>query len=251
MILSEYIKDITKELTLVFWISVYLVSPIFSGLEIIVQESITKLIFYVTHKFQLTRKSVQKIGFNSTQKLKQLQKLHSEYEVRKSITEKLKISEDFLDETRGGMFLLNEMSEQVIGKIEINTSQNELIEDNFYFNRDIISKQDFTIKELKEIHEGTRLEIINNKEYYINDSIRKTVKRRPVGFKDELFKEQFKLNFKQVESDFLENVEMYLFQKRVFRKWQIFKVVAFIPFMLFLSELIEVIFGILFEQIIE
>jgi hypothetical protein len=48
--------------------------------------------------------------------------------------------------------------------------------------------------------------------------------------------------FQQVESDFLENIEMYLFQKKVYRKWKIFKVIAFIPFMLFLSELVEIIF---------
>ena len=48
----------------------------------------------------------------------------------------------------------------------------------------------------------------------------------------------------------IENIEMYLFQKRVYRKWKIFKVVAFIPFMLFLSELVEVIFGMFFEDFI-
>lgn len=245
---SDYLIAITKELTLVFWISVYLVSPIFSGLEVIVQESITKLIYYATHKFQLTRDNIQKIGFNSTKKLKHLQVLHSEYETKKSITEKLKISEDFLDETRGGMFLLNEMSEQVLGKIETGVSFGESMEDNFYFDRSIISKQDYTIKELKDIHEGTIVERINNKEYYTNNSIKRTVKRQLLEFKDEEFKNQFKITFKQVESDFLENVEMYLFQKRVYKKWQIFKVVAFIPFMLFLSELIEVVFGIFFEQ---
>ena len=42
----------------------------------------------------------------------------------------------------------------------------------------------------------------------------------------------------------------YLFQKRVYNKWKIFKIVDFIPFMLFLSELVEVVFGIIFENFI-
>ena len=71
-----------------------------------------------------------------------------------------------------------------------------------------------------------------------------------LGIKDDEFKKEFISMFQQVESDFLENIEMYLFQKRVYRKWKIFKVVAFIPFMLFLSELVEVIFGMFFEDFI-
>ena len=50
----------------------------------------------------------------------------------------------------------------------------------------------------------------------------------------------------EVEGHFLENIEMYLFQKQLSFKWKIFKVILFIPFMFFLSNLLEFIwyFGI-------
>jgi len=208
------------------------------------------MIYFLTNKVQLVREKIQKIGFNSNEKLQNVQNLHSEYEKKKSLSEKLKISEDFLDETRGGMFLLNEMSENVMGKIRTLTTDDNLTEDNCFFDRDIISKQDFSIKELEVIQKNIKVEKLNEKTFYTNSSIRKNVKRTPIQFKDDKFKKEFFSMFQQVESDFLENVEMYLFQKKVYRKWKIFKVVAFIPFMLFLSELVEIIFGLIFEDFI-
>ena len=166
------------------------------------------------------------------------------------MSEKLKISEDFLDETRGGMFLLNEMSENVMGKIRTLTTNDNLTEDNYFFDRDIISKQDFSIKELEGIQQNIKVEKLNGKTFYTNSSIRKNVTRERIQFKDDKFKKEFISMFQQVESYFLENIEMYLFQKKVYSKWKIFKVIAFIPFMLFLSELVEIIFGIFFEDTI-
>ena len=122
-----YILEIINELSLVFWLSIFLVSPVFSILEVLVQEFITKMIYLLTNKLQLAREKVQKIGFNSTEKLQNIQNLHSEYEKKKSLSEKLKISEDFLDETRGGMFLLNEMSEKVMGEIKHRFDGKQLI----------------------------------------------------------------------------------------------------------------------------
>ena len=245
-----YIFEIIDELSLVFWLSIFLVSPVFSILEVLVQEFITKMIYLLTNKLQLTREKVQKIGFNSTEKLQNIQNLHSEYEKKKSLSEKLKISEDFLDETRGGMFLLNEMSEKVIGEIRTHTLDDNCQEDNYFFDRNIIAKQDFSIRELEGIKKNIKIVELNGKTFYTSSLIRKQVKRTPIQFKDDKFKKEFISMFQQVESDFLENVEMYLFQKKVYRKWKIFKVVAFIPFMLFLSELVEVIFGIFFEDFI-
>ena len=245
---NVYVTEILNELTLSFWISVYLVSPIFSGLEIIVQEIITKSIYYITNKVNLTRNKIMGLGFNSINKLQHLQSLHNEYETKKTITEKLKISEDFLDETRGGMFLLNDLGEKVFGNIRLSKSETEDYSDNFYFDRDIISKQEFTIKELQEIKNGISIINIDGKEYYTNESIRVNVCRSEHQFMDSRFKNEIELSFKQVESDFLENIEMYLFQKKVYKKWIVFKVLAFIPLMLFLSELVEVVFGILYDH---
>lgn len=246
----SYVLEIIDELSLVFWLSIYLISPVFSILEVVVQETITKIIYFLTNKIQLAREKVQKIGFNSTEKLQNIQNLHSEYEKKKSLSEKLKISEDFLDETRGGMFLLNEMSENVMGEITTHTPDGNFLEDNYFFDRDIILKQDFSIKELEAIQKNIKVEKLNGKTFYTNRSIRKNVNRTQIQFKDEKFKKEFISMFRQVESDFLENIEMYLFQKKVYRKWKIFKVIAFIPFMLFLSELVEIIFVIFFEDFI-
>jgi hypothetical protein len=245
-----YILEIIAELSVVFWLSIFLISPVFSILEVLVQEFITKMIYFLTNKLQLAREKVQKIGFNSTEKLQNIQNLHSKYEKKKTLSEKLKISEDFLDETRGGMFLLNEMSEKVMGEIRTHTSEDNYQEDNYFFDRNIITKQDFSIRELEGIKKNIKIVELNGKTFYTSSLIRKQVWRTPIQFKDDKFKKEFISMFQQVESDFLENVEMYLFQKKVYRKWKIFKVVAFIPFMLFLSELVEVIFGIFFEDFI-
>jgi hypothetical protein len=148
------------------------------------------------------------------------------------------------------MFLLNEMSEKVMGEIRTHTSDDNYQEDNYFFDRNIITKQDFSIRELEGIKKNIKIVELNGKTFYTSSLIRKHVWRTSIQFKDDKFKKEFISMFHQVESDFLENVEMYLFQKKVYRKWKIFKVVAFIPFMLFLSELVEVIFGIFFEDFI-
>ena len=55
----------------------------------------------------------------------------------KFISEKLKISEDFLDETRGAMFVYNELSNIILGKV-VKDSDDYITEDNDYFNYDLI-----------------------------------------------------------------------------------------------------------------
>ena len=109
---------------------------------------------------------------------------------------------------------------------------------------------DLSLNELEGIQKNIKIVELNGKTFYTSSLIKKHVRRTPIHFKDDKFKKDFISMFQQVESDFLENVEMYLFQKKVYRKWKIFKVIAFIPFMLFLSELVEVIFGIFFEDFI-
>lgn len=171
------------------------------------------MIYLLTNKLQLAREKVRKIGFNSTEKLQNIQNLHSEYEKKKSLSEKLKISEDFLDETRGGMFLLNEMSEKVIREIRTHRSNDNYQEDNYFFDRNIITKQDFSIRELEGIQKNIKIVELNGKTFYTSSLIKKHVRRTPIHFKDNKFKKDFISMFQQVESDFLENVEMYLFQK--------------------------------------
>lgn len=84
-----YILEIIDELSLVFWLSIFLISPVFSILEVLVQEFITKMIYFLTNKLQLAREKVQKIGFNSTEKLQNIQNLHSEYEKKKNVIRKI------------------------------------------------------------------------------------------------------------------------------------------------------------------
>lgn len=238
--------EIIRNLSPFFWISTFLISPIFSFLEKVIQDLITKILYYFTNIIQLkNNRFLRKVGFLSSLKLNHLQELHKPYENQKSISEKLKISEDFLDETRGGMFLLNDLSEEVFGPIVDEKSSNS---DYYYFNRELILKQDYSINELESIKKGIKISVENNTVFYTNPLIFQKVNRTPLKNIDLEFQEKIKQKFKIIESDFLENVEMYLFQKRINRKWRIFKVIAFIPFMLFLSELIEVIFGILFDS---
>ena len=168
-----YILEIIDELSLVFQLSIFLVSPVFSILEVLVQEFITKMIYLLTNKLQLAREKVRKIEFNSTEKLQNIQNLHSEYEKKKSLSEKLKISEDFLDETRGGMFLLNEMSEKVIGEIRTHRSNDNYQEDNYFFDRNIITKQDFSIRELQGIQKNIKIVELNGKTFYTSSLIKK------------------------------------------------------------------------------
>ena len=75
---QDYILEIIDELSLVFWLSIYLFSPVFSILEVVVQETMNKMIYFLTNKVQLVREKIQKIGFNSTKKLQNVQNLHSE-----------------------------------------------------------------------------------------------------------------------------------------------------------------------------
>ena len=62
---KSYILEIIDELSLVFWLSIYLVSPVFSILEVVVQEAINKMIYFLTNKVQLVREKIQK-GESST-----------------------------------------------------------------------------------------------------------------------------------------------------------------------------------------
>jgi len=103
----------------------------------------------------------------------------------------LKISEDFLDETRGGMFLLNEMSEKVIGEIRTHRSNDNYQEDNYFFDRNIITKQDFSIRELEGIQKNIKIVELNGKTFYTSSLIRKHVGRTPIQFKDDKFKKEF------------------------------------------------------------
>lgn len=237
---------IIKNLGISFWISVILVSPLFMIFEELIQNIITKILYIVFVRFPNKYIFFQKIlGFTSPEKIRELQNLHSSYEEKKTISEKLKISEDFLDETRGAMFVYNELSHFILGEIDEKSEDNE--SDSNYFDYDIIYKQDFSIKELKEINNSKKY--LNNKignDYYTirsrysNKIVRKKVYRKKNVFNlPKEFIDTFLIKMEEVESHFLENVEMYLFQKKLSLRWMIFKIIIFIPFMFFLSELIE------------
>ena len=251
---------IIKNLSLSFWVSVIIISPLFMLFEQIFQGVITKILYIIFIRFPNKYKLVQRIlGFSDADKYEELQRLHNYYEKDNTLSEKLKISEDFLDETRGAMFVYNELSEIILGKVlkEDNVNGKELpfVEnknfDNNYFNYDVIYKLDFNIKELKEINsskilkrseEGNELFSINKR--FSNELLRKKVYREtPLIKLPEKFIKAFKTKMMEVEGHFLENVEMYLFQKQLSFKWKVFKVVIFIPFMFFLSNLLGSLFG--------
>ena len=251
---------IIKNLSLSFWVSVIIISPLFMLFEQIFQGVITKILYIIFIRFPNKYKLAQRIlGFSDADKYEELQRLHYYYEKDNTLSEKLKISEDFLDETRGAMFVYNELSEIVLGKVlkEDNVNGKELpfVEnknfDNNYFNYDVIYKLDFNIKELKEINsskilkrseEGNELFSINKR--FSNELLRKKVYREtPLIKLPEKFIKAFKTKMMEVEGHFLENVEMYLFQKQLSFKWKVFKVVIFIPFMFFLSNLLGSLFG--------
>ena len=251
---------IVKNLSLSFWVSVIIISPLFMLFEQIFQGVITKILYIIFIRFPNKYKLVQRIlGFSDADKYEELQRLHNYYEKDNTLSEKLKISEDFLDETRGAMFVYNELSEIILGKVlkEDNVNGKELpfVEnknfDNNYFNYDVIYKLDFNIKELKEINsskilkrseEGNELFSINKR--FSNELLRKKVYREtPLIKLPEKFIKAFKTKMMEVEGHFLENVEMYLFQKQLSFKWKVFKVVIFIPFMFFLSNLLGSLFG--------
>ncbi len=240
------IISLIKNLPSSFWISLIIVSPIFMWFEVIIQNFITKLLFYIFIKFPKRQKKILKfIGFSDFKKYSELEKLHSQYENDNSIFEKLKISEDFLDETRGAMFAYNELSHIILGKVTSNEREAN-ISDNFFFDYDIIYKQDYSIKELEEINKGKTLiqedegnDLFKINGRFRNDAIRKNVYReKPKVVLPENFLISFKTKMKEAEGHFLENIEMYLFHKKLHFRWIIFKTIIFIPFMLFLSKLI-------------
>lgn len=249
MTFFEFINQviiIINNLTISFWIGVIIISPIFMWFEQITQTLITKILFLVFVRFPKRYNSLQKIlGFNDGEKYLELQELHDPYEKKKTISEKLKISEDFLDETRGSMFAYNELSNIILGKV-VDDSLKGIKTDDNYFDYDLIYKQDYSIKELKELNnskilitkeEGNRLFKISKR--FSNNKIRKRVYREsPIVKLPEEFIESFKTKMKEVEGHFLENVEMYLFQRKLKLKWTVFKTIIFIPFMFFLSGLI-------------
>tara|TARA_B100001741_G_scaffold261903_1_gene226124 strand:- start:1538 stop:2368 length:831 start_codon:yes stop_codon:yes gene_type:complete len=263
MTFFEFINQvifIIKNLGLSFWVSVIIISPLFMWFEEIVQTIITKFLYVIFVRFPNKYQLIQKLlGFSDADKYAELQRIHEMYENDNTIAEKLKISEDFLDETRGAMFVYNELSDIILGKVlkkgdkkglEIPFAENKNFDD-YYFNYDIIYKQDFNIKELKEINaskilknskQGNELFSINKR--FSNELLRKKVYReKPLVKLPEKFIDAFKTKMMEVEGHFLENVEMYLFQKKLSFKWKIFKVIIFIPFMFFLSNLL----GSLFE----
>ena len=155
MTFFEFINQviiIIKNLTISFWIGVIIISPIFMWFEEIIQTLITKILFLVFVRFPKRYNSLQKIlGFNDGEKYLELQELHDPYEKKKTISEKLKISEDFLDETRGSMFAYNELSNIILGKV-VDDSLKGIKTDDNYFDYDLIYKQDYSIKELKELN---------------------------------------------------------------------------------------------------
>ena len=243
----EQIIFIIKNLSISFWISVVIISPVFMKFESLVQTGLTKLLYFTFVRFPNRYPKLLKIlGFSNKNMYQQLQELHHKYEKEKNISEKLEISEDFLDETRGGMFVYNELSEIIFGKIIDKPNKNSS-SDNNHFNYDLISKMEFTIKELKEINEQKTVkndkignELFNMNERSSSDEIRDEVFReKPKIILPDEFKIAFLAKMKQAESHFLENVEMYLFQKKLSLRWNIFKIIVFIPFMFFLSGLIN------------
>ena len=243
----EQIVFIIKNLPTSFWISVAIVSPIFMKFEGLVQTGLTKILYFVFIRFpKKYPKLLSFLGFSSQNMYQQLQELHGQYENEKNISEKLEISEDFLDETRGGMFVYNELSDIIFGEKTKNKNE-ENSTDNNYFDYDIISKMEFTIKELKEINKEKKYlsnrvgnDLFSIKERFSSEKIRKEVfRKKPKIELPEEFKMAFLTKMKEAESHFLENVEMYLFQKKLSLRWNIFKIIIFIPFMFFLSGLIN------------
>jgi len=242
----EQIVFLVKNLPSSFWISLAIVSPIFILFEVIIETALTKFLFYIFIKFPKRQKKILAfIGFSNFEKYNELEKLHSQYD-NNTIFKKLKISEDFLDETRGAMFAYNELSHIILGKVTTDDSES-FTSDNFFFDYDIIYKQDFSIKELEQINEGKILihkeegnDLFKIKERFGNNLIRKKVYReKPKVILPKNFIISFKAKMEEAEGHFLENIEMYLFHKKLHFRWIVFKSVVFIPFMIFLSELIE------------
>lgn len=220
-----------------FWLSILIVSPIFSKIERYLQVFITKLL-YLTYLVLPSKVNalLSLIGFSKKSSFINLQEMHRPYESKKTIGEKMRISETFLNETRGGMYLLNEMSELYLGKV-VDTEEFNL-SDDFYFNYDIFDQIEFNLLQLKDINQSKNSDGILNA--YSNNKVRKKVKRTsPESKFSEKVISSFKLKFNEVESHFLENIEMLLYLKKLNFRWNIFKAIVFIPLVLFISKLIE------------
>ena len=257
MTFFEFINQlytIIENLPISFWISVVIISPVFMWFEQIIQTLITKLLYVLFIDFPKKYNSALKfLGISDGEKYIELQKLHDPYEKKNTISEKLKISEDFLDETRGAMFVYNELSNLILGRV-VENSNGGATSDYDYFDYDLIYKQDYSIKELEKLNntkvlvekeEGNNLFKISKR--FSNELLRKKVYReKPIINLPKEFIEAFRTKMKEVEDHFLENTEMYLFQKKLTLRWIIFKALIFLPFMFFLSGLIQEITSILF-----
>ena len=71
---------------------------------------------------------------------------------------------------RGGMFVYNELSDIIFGERTNNLSEKTSV-DNNHFDYDVISKMEFTIKELKEININKTLltDKIENDLFYLEN----------------------------------------------------------------------------------
>ena len=83
------------------------------------------------------------------------------------------------------MFVYNELSDIIFGERTNNLSEKTSV-DNNYFDYDVISKMEFTIKELKEINKNKTLltDKIGNDLFYLenrfsSDKLRKVNRKNP------------------------------------------------------------------------
>lgn len=236
-ILYEEVIIIIFSLEPSFWLSILIVSPTFSKIERHLQVFITKLL-YLSYLIIPSKVNVllSLIGFSKKSSFFNLQEMHKPYESKKTIGEKMRISETFLNETRGGMYLLNEMSELYLGKVVDSEVIN--LSDDFYFDYDVFDQIEFSFSQLKDINQSKNSEGILNA--YSSNKVRKKVKRTsPESKFSEKVITRFKLKFNEVESHFLENIEMLLYLKKLNFRWNVFKALVFIPLVLFISKLIE------------
>ena len=89
----DQIIFIIKNLSLSFWVSVIIISPLFMMFEQIFQGVITKFLYIIFVRFPNKYKLVQRIlGFSDADKFEELQRLHDYYEKDNTISEKLKIT---------------------------------------------------------------------------------------------------------------------------------------------------------------
>ena len=79
----EQIIFIIKNLSISFWISVVIISPIFMRFEALVQTGLTKLLYFTFIKFPKKYPKLLKIlGFSNKNMYQELQDLHHKYERR-------------------------------------------------------------------------------------------------------------------------------------------------------------------------